>query len=85
MKQIEYTVTKNGGIHARIAGQMVALARGFACETHISRGGDRGDLKRPMDLLGLGVQQGQRVTIQADGPDEEQCIAGFEAFLQENV
>lgn len=84
MKQLEYTVTQNGGIHARIAGQMVALARGFACETRILRGGESGDLKRPMDLLGLGVQQGQRVTIQADGPDEAQCIAGFEAFLKEN-
>lgn len=85
MKQIEYTVTQNGGIHARIAGQMVAVARGFACETRILRGGDCGDLKRPMDLLGLGVQQGQNVTVQADGPDEEACIAKLEAFLRANV
>ena len=35
--------------------------------------------------MGLGVKQGDRVTVAAEGPAEDEAIAAMERFFRENL
>ena len=38
-----------------------------------------------MKLMGMGIKNGDVVTVTAEGPSEEAAIAAMEAFFQENL
>ena len=38
-----------------------------------------------MKLMGLGVKQGDHVTVAAEGPAEEEAIAAMKKFFEENL
>ena len=40
-------------------------------------------MKKLLALMGLGVKQGDAVTIKVEGEDEEACAAALEKFLKE--
>ncbi|MBQ7732738.1 MAG: HPr family phosphocarrier protein, partial [Synergistaceae bacterium] len=37
-----------------------------------------------MKLMGMGIVQGDEVTVRVEGEDEEACAAAIEKFLKEN-
>ena len=51
MKEFTYTIRDEYGIHARPAGLLVKLAKGYASCITLARGGDTCDLKRLMPLM----------------------------------
>ena len=85
MKEIKYVVTDPEGIHARPAGILVKAAAGFKSKITIKKGEKSGDLKRIFGVMGLGVKNGEEVTVTADGADEDKAIAELEAFFKENL
>ncbi len=85
MKEFTYTIRDEYGIHARPAGLLVKLAKGYASCITLARGGDTCDLKRLMPLMAMGVKQGEAVTVKAEGTDEDACIQSVSAFLEQNV
>ena len=85
MKQFEHTVTTPGGIHARTTGRMVSLAAGYTCTVTVLYNGRKADLRRPIELLALAVPQGQTVTVQTEGPDEDVCAAALQQHMQQTV
>lgn len=86
MKQFTYTITDELGIHARPAGQLAKLAKGFADTTAtITRGEKTVKLSQLMMLMGLAVKKGQEVTITIEGAAEEDACAALQAFFQENL
>jgi phosphocarrier protein len=38
-----------------------------------------------MVIMGMGIKQGDRVTVFAEGPDEDAAIAAMENFFRENL
>ena len=38
-----------------------------------------------MKLMGMGIKQGDTVTVQVEGDDEEACTVALEKFLKENM
>ena len=38
-----------------------------------------------MKLMGLGVKQGDHVTVAAEGPAEEEAITAMKKFFEENL
>ena len=85
MKEFKYVVTDNEGIHARPAGDFVKASKGFASSVKITKGGKTVDAKKIFGLMGLGVKQGEEVTIDVEGEDEEAAAAALETFLKENL
>lgn len=85
MKEIKYTITDPEGIHARPAGLLVKTASGFASVITITKEDKSADAKRIFGIMGLGVKQGQEITVTAEGEDEEKAIAEIEKFLKENM
>ena len=85
MKEFTYTVTNPVGIHARPAGLLVKEAKQFASTITFIKDGKSAKATSLMKLMGLGVKQGDTVTVQVEGEDEETCAAAIEKFLKENM
>lgn len=86
MKQFTYTVTDPVGIHARPAGQLSKMAKGFADTTcTITKGEKTVKLGQLMLLMGLGIKSGTEVTVTTDGPQEEEAYTALLSFFQENL
>lgn len=67
MKEFQYTVKDACGIHARPAGLLVKVAKGFASTATLEKAGKTCDLRKLMALMGMGVKQGDTVTIKVEG------------------
>lgn len=85
MKSFEYTIKDPYGIHARPAGILVKEARKFKSHEEICVEGKRADLSKLIPLMGLCVKQGMKVTVSAEGEDEDEAIAAFEKIFNENL
>jgi len=85
MKEFTYVITDKEGIHARPAGELVKLAKGYTSSVSILKDGKKADAKKVFGLMGLGVKQGMEITVQVEGDDEEAAATALETFLKENL
>ncbi|WP_318709057.1 HPr family phosphocarrier protein [Candidatus Acetatifactor stercoripullorum] len=85
MKQFEYTITDELGIHARPAGLLVKKAGEFASTVTIDNGQKKADAKKLISLMMLAVKKGQTVKFIIEGADEDKAAAVLEAFMKENL
>ena len=86
MKEFTYTIKDAIGIHARPAGNLVKLIKGFDSSVTIEKEG-----KPPvngtalMKLMGLGVKCGETVKFTVDGSDEDAAASAIEEFMNANL
>jgi phosphocarrier protein len=86
MKEFTYTITDPLGIHARPAGMLAKEAKSFGDTViTIAKNGNAVKASQLMKLMGLGVKQGDQITVAADGASEDAAIAAMEKFLKENM
>ena len=85
MKEFQYVIKDEAGIHARPAGILVKQAAGYQSAVKITKGEKTADAKRIFGVMGLGVKTGEEVTITVEGADEDTAIAELEAFFKENL
>ena len=85
MKAFTYTIQEPLGIHARPAGLLAKEAKKFSSVCTITKGDQTKKLTQLMMLMAMGVKQGDTVTIQAEGADEDTAIAALEAFFRVNL
>ncbi len=85
MKSFSYVITDPMGIHARPAGLLVKAAAGYSSAITLNAPNGKADLKRIMAVMRLAVKQGNEVTIECSGADEEAAAAALEAFLKANL
>ena len=85
MKQFQYTIKDELGVHARPAGLLVKLAKQYASAITLEKNGKTCDMRKLMALMGMGVKQGDTVTIKVEGDDEAACAEAIQKFLSENV
>ena len=86
MKTFDYTITDPVGIHARPAGILVKEIKKFAGSTvTITKGEKSVNALKLMALMGMGIKQGDTVTVGVDGGDEEAVAAAIEEFFKNNL
>lgn len=85
MREIQYIITDEQGIHARPAGRIGKIARGFTSKIMISNGVKEVDLKQIIGVMGLGVKKGESIRITFEGVDEAAAAEAVEAFLKANM
>lgn len=86
MKQFTYTITDPVGIHARPAGLLVKAVKALDSTVTIAKAdGKSAGAAKLMALMGLGIKQGDAVTVTVEGGSEEANAASLEQFFQENL
>lgn len=85
MKQFEYVIRDEVGIHARPAGLLAKKAKEFKSEITLEKGGKSAAASKLMAVMALGVKCGDRVSVTINGDDEEAASAEMEKFFQENL
>ena len=75
----EARVADPTGLHARPAAMFARLAGSFECEVTIN-GADAGSV---LEVMGLGIRQGEVVHLEARGPQAQEAIAALIAQLEE--
>ena len=83
MKQFQYTIKDELGVHARPAGLLVKLAKQYTSAITIEKNGKTCDMRKLMAVMG--IRQGETITVTAEGEDEAAAIEAVEKFLTENV
>lgn len=85
MKSFNAVVQDPVGLHARPATLLVQAANKYYSKITIkTSSGATGNVKSIINLLSLGVKQGDKFEVIAEGKDEEEAIAGIEKSLKEN-
>ena len=86
MKQFTYTIKDPLGIHARPAGLLAKAAKSYG-DTVVTVTKDSSTVKASqlMKLMGLGIKQGDEITVAAEGPAEDAAIAAMQEFFEENL
>ena len=86
MKNFTYTITDPLGIHARPAGLLAKAAKAYEdTAITVEKNGSAVKASQLMKLMGLGVKQGDVVTVTADGASEDAAIAAMKEFFQNNL
>ena len=85
MKEFVYTIKDELGIHARPAGMLAKLAAGYKSRILICCNDREVDVKRIMGVMSLGVKQGQKIMLKAEGEDEEEAGEALRKFMDENL
>lgn len=82
MVQKEATVRLQGGLFARAAAKFVQAVTHFKSEIFIEKDGRSVNAKSIMGVMSLAIASGQRVTIQASGPDESHAVDELVTFIE---
>lgn len=85
MKNFEYAIKDELGIHARPAGMLVKEAKKYQSKITITKEGKTAEASKLMAVMSLGVKCGQTVQIAVEGADEEAAAAGIQAFFEANL
>ncbi len=85
MKQFDYTIKDELGIHARPAGMLAKQAKEYGdTVVTVTKGDTTVKASQLMKLMSMGVKCGDTVTVAADGPEEDKAIEELQKFFEEN-
>jgi phosphocarrier protein HPr len=87
MPSVEVAVKHKVGLHARPAALFVKQAAKFPCKisvSNLSANGKGVNAKSILSVLGLGVQQGHVVRIEAEGEQAETALQALEKLINDN-
>lgn len=87
MQEKQFTVEDPLGLHARPAGLIVKEAQRYPCEITLTvqGSGKSASAKGLFGLLGLGVRQGDLLTLITDGQNETEALHGVGAVIKERL
>jgi phosphocarrier protein len=77
----EFRISNRLGLHARPSAQLTQVAGKFASEVYIAKNGRRVNAKSIMGVMMLAAGPGSTVTVDAEGPDEEQAMEAIGALI----
>jgi phosphocarrier protein len=77
----EVTIVNELGLHARPAARFVKCANAFESEIWLIREGERFSGMSLMEILRADLDQGTRLTLEAEGPDADAAITQLETLL----
>lgn len=82
MREKIFTITAKDGVHARPATVLVNTASHYSSEITMMFEGRQVNLKSIMSVMLMGIGQDAKVTVKANGPDEEEAMIGVTEIFQ---
>ena len=73
----EVEIRNRLGLHARAAARFVHTANGFRSRVTVTRDGKTMDGKSILGILLLAASQGSRLSVSAEGEDEEAAVGAL--------
>ncbi|MCR5221826.1 MAG: HPr family phosphocarrier protein [Lachnospiraceae bacterium] len=80
----EVEIRLENGLEARPIALLVQVASQYESSIYIESEGKRVNAKSIMGMMTLVLSAGDRIVVSADGKDEEEALAGVEAYLRGN-
>lgn len=77
----EITIELSKGLEARPVAVFVQVASQYECSVFVEYREKRVNAKSIMGMMSLGIAQGEKVVVVADGPDEKEAAQGIEKYL----
>ena len=74
MLQREVEIVNRLGLHARASARLTQVAARYKANVWLGRNGRRVNAKSIMGVMMLAAAKGSTVTVETDGPDEEQAM-----------
>jgi phosphotransferase system HPr (HPr) family protein len=81
MQAKELTINSEDGLRASKAAMFVQVAGRFNSRILVEKGNKKINAKSIMGVLSLGVKQGEKIYIFANGDDEEEAVAAIEKLV----
>ena len=83
MKEFTYTIKSKTGLHTRRAGLLAQHAKAFR-DTRITVSSDGNTVKtnQLMKLISMGLKRGSKVTVAAEGPQENRAIDHMQSLFE---
>lgn len=85
MKTFNYTIKDELGLHARPAGLLAKVAKATGSRITIQKGDRTVAADRLLSLMGLGIRQGDTITVCIEDGDETASMETMQAFFEENL
>ncbi len=85
MKEFEYIINDELGLHARPAGLLAKKAMQFQSVITIQKNDKSADCKRIFAVMGLSVKHNDTIIIKIEGDDEEQAEVELIKYIQDNL
>ena len=83
MIQTEATISNKLGLHARASAKLTKLAAAYPCEVWMSKGERRINAKSIMGVMMLAAGIGSSVTVETDGPQEQEAMDALLALIND--
>ncbi len=77
----ELTVKNRSGLQSKTAAIFIQKASGYKSSIWIEKGERKANAKSLLGLLSLGIADGNKVSITAEGEDEAKAIEELEEYL----
>lgn len=77
----DLVITRSGGVHALVAQELATTAGNYGSSLFLRHEGRTAGAGEPVAVLALGIRQGARVTVLADGLDEAAAIEAVAGVL----
>jgi len=81
MLQRDTTIINKLGLHARASAKLTQLAGKFQSEVWMTRNQKRVNAKSIMGVMMLAAGRGSKVTLEANGADEAECLEALAALI----
>ena len=73
------------GLHARPAARLVQEAAKFQSRLRLYRGEKVADVKSILEVMSLAARPGERIILEAEGPDEKEAVERLRALIRGEV
>jgi phosphocarrier protein HPr len=82
-QQRDVEIINKLGLHARAAAKLTQLAARYQCDVVISRNNRKVNAKSIMGVMMLAAGKGVKVTLETNGPDEDDAMAALVALIND--
>ena len=76
--KVKIIIKNNSGLHARPCSAFVKTANSFESRINVKKGDNSVDGKSIIGLMTLAAAFGDRITIEASGPDAKKAVTALE-------
>jgi len=83
MQQREVEIVNKLGLHARASAKLTQLAARNKSEEQIEHNGRKVNAKSIMGVMMLAAGKGSKITLEIEGPDEQQAMDALCALIRD--